>query len=128
MQTDRFIARVYEACPQLDPDVVHQGTLITLDTLCEHLPKAQTKEMASQLPDEIASAVTAGGNRADTTDVPISLEEFYSKLMFRAELEKADVTALANAVGRTLDEALSEGEAKGAALDLPGELERLLTD
>ena len=126
MQTDRFIARVYDACPQLDPDVVHQGTLITLDTLCEHLPKGQTKEMASQLPDEISDAVIAGGNRSETTDVPISLEEFYSKLMFRAELEQADVEALARAVARTLNDALSEGEAKNTALDLPGELSDLL--
>lgn len=126
MQTDRFIAKVYDACPQLDPDVVHQGTLISLDTLCEHLPKGQAKEMAAQLPDEIADAVMAGGNRADTTDVPISLEAFYSKLMFRAELEQADVEALAHGVARTLNEALSEGEAKDAALDLPGELSELL--
>ncbi|MES1941094.1 hypothetical protein T5B8_12673 [Salinisphaera sp. T5B8] len=128
MQTDRFIAQVYDACPQLDPDVVHQGTLITLDTLCEHLPKGQAKEMASQLPDEIADAVIAGGNRADTTDVPISLEAFYSKLMFRAELEQADAQALARAVASTLNDALSQGEADNTAFDLPGELENLLAD
>ena len=128
MQTDRFIARVYDACPQLDPDLVHQGTLITLDTLGEHLPKGQTKDMASQLPNEIAEAITAGGNRADTTDVPISLDEFYAKLMFRTELEKADAEALAKAVAGTLNDALSEGEAKNTALDLPGELANLLAD
>ena len=128
MHTDRFIARVYDACPQLDPDVVHQSTLITLDALCEHLPKGQTQDMAAQLPDEIAQAVAAGGNRADTTDVPISLEDFHSKLMFRAELEPADVQALASAVTRTLDAALSEGEARQAALELPGELAQLLDD
>ena len=74
MQTDRFIAHVYEGCPQLDPDVAHQSTLIALDALCEHLPKGQTQDMAAQLPDEIADAVIAGGNRAETTDVPVSLE------------------------------------------------------
>lgn len=127
MQTDRFIAHVYEACPQLDPDVAHQGTLITLDTLCEHLPADQTREMAAQLPEEIAEAVEGGGKRADTTDVPISLEALYDKLMFRTELSEDDTRALARAVARTLDRALSEGEAKDVALDLPGELEQLLS-
>ncbi|MBS63419.1 DUF2267 domain-containing protein [Salinisphaera sp.] len=128
MQTDRFIAQVYDGCPQLDPDVVHQSTLITLDALCEHLPKGQTKDMASQLPDEIAEAVIAGGNRAETSDVPVSLEEFYYKLMFRTELGEADAKTLARNVARTLNDALSEGEAKNTALDLPGELADLLND
>ncbi|WP_353221760.1 DUF2267 domain-containing protein [Salinisphaera sp. C84B14] len=128
MQTDRFIARVYEGCPQLDPDVAHQSTLIALDALCEHLPKGQTQDMAAQLPDEIADAVIAGGNRAETTDVPVSLEEFYYKLMFRTELEEADAKMLARSVARTLNHALSEGEAKNTELDLPGELADLLSD
>ena len=126
MQTDRFIAQVYDACPQLDPEVAHQGTLIALDTLCEHLPVGQTRDMAAQLPDEIAEAVQAGGERADTSDVPISLAAFDEKLMFRTELGEDDTRALARAVARTLNQALSEGEARDAALDLPGELEQLL--
>jgi uncharacterized protein (DUF2267 family) len=126
MNTDRFIAEVHNGCPQIDVDALHQHTLIALDTLCEHLPKGQAREMAEQLPDEIGDAVAAGGDRSDTTDVPISLEEFYSKLMFRTELHEEDVQALARAVVRTLETALSDGEAKNVALDLPGELDQLL--
>lgn len=127
MNTDRFIAQVRENCPQLDVDVVHEQTLVTLDTLCEQLPKDQTKRMAAQLPDEIASAVTAGGDRGETTDVPIALADFYSKLMFRTELNETDVKALAQAVAQALEKALSDGEVEALALDLPSELDQLLS-
>lgn len=126
MQTDRFIANVYEACPQLAPDVVHQCTLITLDSLCEQLPKDQTRRMAEQLPDEIADAIRSGGERADTSYVPISLDEFYGKVEFRTELSSEDTRQLVGGVIRTLEKALSDGEAEGVALDLPSELDQLL--
>lgn len=126
MQTDRFIAHVYEACPQLAPDVVHQCTLITLDSLCEQLPAGQTSRMAEQLPDEIADAVRAGGDRSETSYVPISLDEFYGQIEFRTELSDEDARTLVPAVINTLKKALSEGEAEGAALDLPGELGQLM--
>ena len=48
--------------------------------------------------------------------------------MFRTELEEADARMLARSVARTLDHALSEGEAKNTELDLPGELADLLSD
>ncbi|MES1935112.1 DUF2267 domain-containing protein [Salinisphaera hydrothermalis] len=126
MQTDRFIAHVYEDCPQLAPDVVHQCTLITLDSLCEQLPKDQTTRMAEQLPDEIADAIRAGGDRADTSYVPISLDEFYGKVAFRTELPSQDTQQLVASVIRTLDKALSDGESEAVALDLPSELDQLL--
>ena len=126
MQTDRFIAHVYEDCPQLAPDVVHQCTLITLDSLCEQLPKDQSKRMAEQLPDEIADAIRAGGDRAGTSYVPISLEEFYGKVEFRTELPGDDTRQLVASVIRTLDKALSDGESEAVALDLPSELDQLL--
>ncbi len=126
MQTDRFIAHVYRACPQLAPDVVHQDTLIALDTLCEHLSAEQTRRMASQLPNEIADAVKHGGALADATGRPTTLDEFYGTLMFRTELEADDAKTLARAVVRTLAAALSEGEAEEVALDLPDALTPLL--
>ncbi|MGB7754851.1 MAG: DUF2267 domain-containing protein [Salinisphaera sp.] len=126
MQTDRFIAHVYEDCPQLAPDVVHQCTLITLDSLCEQLPKDQSKRMAEQLPDEIADAIRAGGDRADTSYVPISLDEFYGKVEFRTELPGEDTRQLVASVIRTLEKALDDGEAEAVALDLPSELDQLL--
>ena len=126
MKTDRFIALVYNDCPELNPDTVHQATLITLDTLCEHLPAGQARDMASQLPDEIADAVQGGGDRADTTDVPIELEAFYDKLMFRTELDEGQTRTLAHSIARTLAEALSEGETGQAALELPPQLDKLL--
>jgi uncharacterized protein (DUF2267 family) len=128
MQTDRFIAQVYRACPQLEPDVVHQDTLIALDTLCEHLSAEQTRRMAAQLPDEIASAVTHGGKLADATGRPATLEDFYGTVMFRTELEEDDAQCLAHAVARTLATALSEGETEKVALDLPDALTPLLAD
>ncbi|MGN8197121.1 DUF2267 domain-containing protein [Salinisphaera sp. RV14] len=126
MQTDRFIAHVYEDCPQLAPDVVHQCTLITLDSLCEQLPKDQTARMAEQLPDEIADAIRAGGARSDTSYVPISLDDFHGKVEFRTELPSRDTRQLVASVIRTLDKALSDGEAEAVALDLPSELDQLL--
>lgn len=126
MQTERFIAHVYEDCPQLAPDVVHHCTLIALDSLCEQLPKDQTARMAEQLPDEIGDAIRAAGDRADTSYVPISLDEFYGKVEFRTELPSADTRQLVVSVIQTLEQALSDGEAEAVALDLPSELDQLL--
>lgn len=126
MQTDRFIAHVYDACPQLAPDVVHQTTLITLDTLCEQLPADQTARMAEQLPDEIADAVRAGGDRGETSYVPIALDEFYGKICFRTELDATDARQLVAGVIDALEKALSDGEAHAVMLDLPSELDQLL--
>ncbi|MES1924880.1 DUF2267 domain-containing protein [Salinisphaera sp. T31B1] len=125
MNTDLFIARVHEGCSQLDVEAVHEHTLITLDTLCEQLPQEQAEHMAGQLPDEIAEAVRAGGNRADTSGVPMTLDEFYDKLMFRTELGTEDVRDLARSVVRTLEQALSDGEADKTIANLPGELSQL---
>ncbi|WP_423822558.1 DUF2267 domain-containing protein [Salinisphaera sp. SPP-AMP-43] len=126
MQTDQFVAHVYESCPQLAPDVVHQCTLITLDSLCEQLPKDQTKRMAEQLPDEIADAVRAGGDRAETSYVPISLDEFYGKICFRTELDMEDAQQLVSGVVSALEKALDDGEVEGVKLDLPSELDQLM--
>lgn len=126
MQTDQFIAHVNRACPDLDADVAHQATLITLETLCEQLPLNQAKRMASQLPGELTQAVEAGGDRGETSDVPISLTEFYSKLMFRTELSEDTTRRVAKAVAQALQQAVSDGEISDVALDLPPELDQLV--
>ncbi|WP_348761719.1 DUF2267 domain-containing protein [uncultured Salinisphaera sp.] len=90
MQTDRFLAHVYNACPQLDPDVIHQCTLIVVDALCEQLPAEQARRMASQLPEEIGEAAANGSERSDTSAVPVSLDDFFAKIEFRTELTAKD--------------------------------------
>ncbi|WP_184947195.1 DUF2267 domain-containing protein [Salinisphaera orenii] len=126
MQTDRFIAHVNHACPSLDADVAHEVTLITLETLCEQLPLDQAKRLAAQLPQELTEAVEAGGDRGETSDVPITLAEFYSKLMFRTELEEDTTRRVAQAVASALRQAVSDGEISDVALDLPSELDQLV--
>lgn len=128
MQTDRFIAHIYNACPQLDPDAIHEASLIVIDSLSEQLPAEQARRMASQLPDEIADAVANGAERSDASARPISLASFYDKVGFRTELEGKDLEALTKATVQTLNQVLSDGEQADVALELPAELDRLLNE
>ncbi len=128
MQTDRFLAHIYNECPQLDPDVVHECTLIVIDALCEQMPAEQTRRMASQLPEEIGEAAADGAKRSDTSGVPISLDYFYGKIEFRTELGHDDTRQFVKAVIQTLNAALSDSEEGQAVLALPSELDQLLIE
>ncbi len=128
MQTDRFLAHIYNECPQLDPDVVHECTLIVIDALCEQLPAEQARRMASQLPEEIGEAAENGSARSDTSAVPISLEDFYGKVQFRTELSNEDTQPFVKAVLQTLNTAMSDSEKGQVVLELPSELDQLLIE
>lgn len=126
MQTEEFIKRVRRAGPDLDPEAARAATLATVHTLCEHLPAEESRRLAAQLPNELAVAANEGGKRADLSNRPVELSQFYEQVALRAEIPHSDATGYARAVTRTLKDAVGAGEISDVVLELPPELTELL--
>ena len=86
----------------------------TLETLAERLSADEVKDMAAQLPREIAVYVGGAGQAQR-----FSLEDFFRKVAEREPADLPDATYHARAVVEVLDEAVSAGEMNDIRESLP---------
>jgi uncharacterized protein (DUF2267 family) len=121
MDRERFISIVAGATG-LDRDGAERATRAVLQTLADHLDRGEARDLADQLPPELAPWVARGEREAERFDV----DEFLRRV---AEREGADVATAerdALAVFAALGQAVSPREISDVLSQLPKDFARLL--
>lgn len=127
MQTEEFIDRVAQAGEIGDTETARKISFATIEALCLHLSREETRQMTSQLPSELSKAALEGGQQAATTpESHVELARFYEEIGTRAGMPAEDVQGPARAVVNTLKQAITRGEFVDVTFDLPPELNTLL--
>jgi uncharacterized protein (DUF2267 family) len=128
MRYHEFIDRVRERANLEGRDDAIRITRATLATLGEFIDKTERSNLAAQIPNELKEFLYAEKPPLEEAGRPIDkpdLEEFYTRVIARADLDRRDIEPQAKAVIETLQEAVSSGEIKDVLHDLPGDYAEL---
>ncbi len=122
MKHDEFIGQVQHRARLSSRGAAERATRATLETLAERLAGGEAKDLAAQLPLEIAEHLrgqwSALGER-------FSLDEFFRRVSLREGVDLSDAVFHARAVIEVLSEAVSRGEMDDVRAQLPTEFDRL---
>ncbi len=122
MKHDEFIGQVQHRARLSSRGAAERATRATLETLAERLAGGEAKDLAAQLPLEIAEHLrgqwSALGER-------FSLDEFFRRVSLREGVDLSDAVFHARAVIEVLSEAVSQGEMDDVRAQLPTEFDRL---
>lgn len=127
MQSEEFIDEVARIAGITDQDTARRTVMATVETMCMHLSRQQTFDLASQLPKEIAKAAEAGAQQAAADPTEVSLNDLFEQVATRAELPADDIEAGVRATATVFKRSLSRGESIDVVMDAPPELNGLLT-
>lgn len=126
MQTEEFVNQVAETAAVSDLDDARAIGLATVECICMYLPAEQTRELAAQLPKEVAKAAEAGAQQHQTSTDHVELADFFHQVAVRADMADADVEPAARAAARVFKQALSRGESVDVVMDAPDDVNTLL--
>jgi len=122
MKHDEFIGQVQHRARLSSRGAAERATRATLETLAERLAGGEAKDLAAQLPPELAEHLrgewSAMGDR-------FSLDEFFRRVSQREGVDVPDAVFHARAVIEVLNEAVSRGEMDDVRAQLPAEFDRL---
>lgn len=102
------------------------ATRATLVTLGERLAGGEPRQLAAQLPREIAHFVSTGAPDSMGSGQRFDLDEFITRVSLREGVEPALAAHHAQAVLGVLDSAVSPGEMAQVRTQLPADIRRLL--
>lgn len=121
MKYDQFVGQVQHRARL--PDKAHAVTAIraTLETLASRLTFAELKDLAAQLPQEIAIYLQPKTMPAQR----FSLKEFFERVSENEAASIPDATYHARVVFEVLMDAVSRGEMADVRAQLPAEYEAL---
>lgn len=122
MRHDEFLAQVQRRAQLPSRDDADRATYATLETLGERLTGDEAKDLAAQLPPELARYTLSTG-RGTGESFPI--DEFFRRVSNRERVNLSDATLHANAVMNVLQEVVSPGEINDIRSQLPSEYNRL---
>lgn len=124
MQTDAFLAEVERRADLESSSDARTATRAVLETLGERVTIGETEDIASQLPAELETDMSAAISD-EAEEFP--LEEFIGRVESREEPQNVPGSAEdhVRAVVTVLGEAVSGGELEDARDQLPTEFERL---
>jgi uncharacterized protein (DUF2267 family) len=122
MKYDEFINQVQQRGLLDSREEAEQATHATLWTLGERLAGGETKDLASQLPAEMAQSLLQG-----QAGIPgrFSLEEFFWLVSEREGVDLAQATDNARVVIALLSEVVTMGEIENVRAQLPKDFARL---
>lgn len=122
MQYNEFVGQVQHRARLGSTGDAVRAIRVTLETLAERLTNGETKDLASQLPREIAHYLeevpTVGGER-------FSLDEFFQRVSIRESVGLPEAVFHARVVVEVLQEAVSKGEINDVRAQLPPEFAAL---
>jgi len=122
MQYDEFVGQVQNRAHLGSIGQAVGATRATLQTLAERLAGGEVKDLASQLPREIAfyleQGPEGGGER-------FSLEEFFNRVSQREGVDLPEAVFHARAVIDVLSDAVSAGEIEDVRAQLPADFQTL---
>ena len=127
MQYPELLRRVEEQIATAHPDddtrrAAEVAITATLETLNERLTGGEAEDLAAQLPKEVQPALRPKTEEAEA----FSLEEFYRRVAEREGVDIETARIDAEAVMRTLREAVTPGELDDVLAQLPAEFNMLL--
>ncbi|GCE49735.1 uncharacterized protein (DUF2267 family) [Thermosporothrix hazakensis] len=122
MQHDEFIGQVQHRGRMSSRGDAEAAVRATLQTLGERLAGGEAKDLASQLPSQMAEYVLSGlagmGER-------FNLDEFFLRVADREGVDLPKATFHAKAVMSVLQEAITKGELRDIRSQLPPEYSSL---
>ena len=124
MQTHEFYARTRELGGFDDNARAKAVVAATLSTLAERLPAEEAKDLAAQLPEEIAAFFAQAPPMGEVNKM--HAEAFFSTIGERLNVNPEEGRRVAETVTRVLREAISAGELRHVWQMMPGDLRPLL--
>jgi uncharacterized protein (DUF2267 family) len=119
---ERFITTVQQKAGTSRPDA-ERAARATLETLAERLSAGQARDLAGQLPPELAPWLAT-----DTPAEPFHVDEFIRRVGAREQVDLAAAERHARAVFDALGRTVSEDEIDDMAAELPGDFEPLIAE
>lgn len=122
MKYDEFIAQVQYRAEIGSIDAAERAVRAVLETLAERLAGGEAKDLASQLPPEIAMYLMqpmAGAGES------FSLDEFFTRISEREGVELTEATFHARVVLGLVSEVVTMGEITNIRDQLPAEFHQL---
>ena len=122
MKYDEFIAQVQRRADLPSREQAERATQAMLETLAERLEGGAPKDLAAQLPPELATCLKQpfAGTGEDFT-----LDEFFQIVSLREGAPLADATFHARIVSGLLAEVVTIGEIENVRAQLPSGLSQL---
>jgi uncharacterized protein (DUF2267 family) len=119
---DEFMAQVQRRADLNSREEAERATHAVLKTLGERLAGGEPKDLASQLPPEIAAYLQQGFAGAGES---FSLDEFFERVSEREGVELPEATFHARVVIGLLSEVVTMGEIENVRAQLPAEFRQL---
>ena len=122
MKYDEFISQVQRRADLASREEAERATRATMETLGERLAGGEAKDLAAQLPPEIAQYLEQAytGIREK-----FSLDEFFWRVSQREGVDLTESTYHARVVVALLSEAVTMGEIEDVRAQLPEDFARL---
>lgn len=122
MQYEEFVGRVEARLDDPRPGEAEQAIIATFETLGERISEGEARDIASQLPDELAEPLTrAGGNPEG-----FGLDAFFRRVAEKEGVDLGKAAEHASAVMAVLGQAVTDGELQDMRSELPQEFYPLL--
>lgn len=122
MQLHEFLGRIQQHAQLNSREDALGATRATLETLSERIQGGEPKDLASQLPQLLKDFVHEGEGERFGTD------EFFRRVADREGVDESEGRRHAQAVLRTIREAVDSGEMKDVMAQLPQEYRALFSN
>lgn len=122
MKYDEFIGQVQDRARLGSRQEAEKAAQATLETLGERLVGGEAKDLASQLPQELAQYLQQGDSGVKT---PFSLDEFFWRVSQREGIDLNESTFHARVVLALLSESVTMGEIQNVQAQLPADFAKL---
>jgi uncharacterized protein (DUF2267 family) len=122
MKYDEFISQVQQRTYLATREQAERATRAALETLGERLAGGETKDLASQLPHELARYLREGQERIPGS---FTLEEFFWLVSEREGVNLSQAIEHARVVTALLSEVVTMGEIENVRSQLPKDFARL---
>jgi uncharacterized protein (DUF2267 family) len=120
MEYERFLS-IVERDADLGREAARQATHATLETLAERISRGEARDLAEQLPPELAPSVATQQDAE-----AFGVHEFISRVAAREQVDLATAERHARAVLAALGQAVPENELADLLSELPREFAPLL--
>ena len=122
MKYDEFLGQVRHRARLGSRGEAERATRATLETLAERLVDGEARDLAAQLPPELAHFLQPPDAGIGTK---LTLDEFFETVSMREGVELKKATFHARVVIGVLTEAISQGEIQDVRVQLPAAFAQL---
>ena len=116
MKSDEFVKKISDRA-EVSGGQAQSAALSTLAVLGERLEAGEARDLASQLPEDLAGPLV----QATGTGEPFSARDFVERVADREEIAPNDADKRVRAVFATLQEAVTAGQLEDVLSQLPVE-------